>query len=274
MEITRPYDKLYIYLINGRVDKDEEVLFGQDFIGTWVEEDSSFLFFSEPADSRVDRLLLSSPDLELADSFRFTYEEWQGGNIEPIRVGVFLVTPPWISPHDTEGTLIIKLDPGVVFGNCLHPTTRDCLKAISFASVQKPFRTMIDIGTGTGVLAIAGACLGAYRVLAVDLNPLSVKTASKNVELNKLDGVVKVEEGRGEDFLDEEADLLVANIHYDVICRLIEKEGFCRKQRVIFSGLLRSQWAEIQVKLALKGFHVVREWDYNMTWFTAFVSRD
>ncbi len=273
MEIKRPYEKLYIYLINGRVDKTEESLFGQNFIGTWIEEDSSFLFFSEPDDSKIDRLLLSSPDLELADKFQFTYEEWQGGNVEPVRVGIFLVTPPWMRPCNEEGMLTIQLDPGVVFGNCLHPTTRDCLKAISFANVQKPFKSMIDLGTGTGVLAIAGACLGAYRVLAVDLNPLSVKTASKNVELNKLDGIVKVKEGRAEDFLNEEADLVVANIHYDVICRLIEEEGFCRKQGAVFSGLLRSQWAEIQTKLVSKGFHVIREWDYNMTWFTAFVAR-
>lgn len=68
-----------------------------------------------------------------------------------------------------EDVIKIRLDPGVVFGNCLHPTTRDCLKALSLVAEMDPLDYVLDLGTGTGVLAVAAALLGAKRVVAVDL---------------------------------------------------------------------------------------------------------
>ena len=110
--------------------------------------------------------------------------------------------------------------------------------------------------------------LGGKRVLAVDLNPLCVKTANENVRLNDLNGIIRVVEGPAEDFVNEAADLVIANIHKEIIGRLLQKEGFRKKDRLIISGLMRSQYREIKARLGSYDFRIVHEWDYDMTWFT------
>ena len=110
--------------------------------------------------------------------------------------------------------------------------------------------------------------MGAKRVLAVDLNPLCVRTANENVRLNDLNGINRVVEGPAEDFVNEAADLVIANIHKEIIGRLLKKEGFRKKDRLIISGLMRSQYREIKARLGSYDFRIVHEWDYDMTWFT------
>ena len=162
----------------------------------------------------------------------------------------------------------IRLDPGVVFGNCLHPTTRDCLKALLLAGKHRRFERVVDFGTGTGILALASAFLGAGSVLAVDLNPLCVKTAKANVARNELGGVIQVVEGPVQEFVDEPADLVAANIHHAVIKELLEKRKFGEGERLILSGLMRSAAREVRRELARLGFAILHEWGHEMTWFT------
>ena len=92
--------------------------------------------------------------------------------------------------HDRNNTngekLSILLDPGLVFGTGTHPTTRDCLDALELAAGSKKFNTVLDLGTGTGLLALAAAKLGSKGVVAADLNLLAAKTAERNVKLNHL----------------------------------------------------------------------------------------
>jgi ribosomal protein L11 methyltransferase len=269
-----PYNDLYIYHIKGLVTPGDEVIFGNNYIGNWVEDNYSFLFFSAASDGPVSSLLKNRFDLELMDDYRLSYEEWQGGGITTVKTGDFLITPPWENGENNRGEMRIIMDPGVVFGTGLHPTTRDCLKAISHAGKYYSFNKVLDMGTGTGILAIASARLGAMEVLAIDLNPLSVKTAKKNVKLNGLENVIKVAEGRAEDFLDESADLVIANIHYAVINKLLEHKEFLVKRYFIFSGLMRSQWREIKDMAAGHNLEILKEWDHEMTWYTFLARRD
>ena len=163
----------------------------------------------------------------------------------------------------------IILDPGVVFGNCLHPTTRDCLKALTrLFGTDKPDK-VLDLGTGTGILAIAAARLGAKETVAVDLNPLCVKTSKQNVRLNELESRIQVMEGRAESTSWVPFDLIIANIHYEVLEKLILKGAACdRRQKILFSGLLRTQYLDIKATLKKHGFVLLGEWDHEMTWFT------
>ena len=266
--VASPYHDLYIYLLEGLVKKKDEFCLGSAFIGNWVEEDTSFLFFSKPSADALSQLLKMRPGLEVIEDYHFAYEQWQGGDLKPLKVDDFIIVPHWDRVEVYEKEIQIILDPGVVFGNGLHPTTKDCLRALAFAGRQRPFDRVLDLGTGTGILAVAAALLDAKWVLAVDLNPLCVRTANENVRLNKLNGIIRMVEGPAEDFVNEAADLVIANIHKEIIGRLLQKEGFRKKDRLIISGLMRSQYREIKAQLESYDFRIVHEWDYDMTWFT------
>lgn len=263
-----PCPDLYIYLMKGVLRERDEEFLGNAFIGNWVEGESSFLFFSSPSRERVKGLLNYRPDLELDDDYHFSYDEWQGGGLDVLEIDPFVIVPPWLKNQLDNNAIKILLDPGVVFGNCLHPTTRDCLRALSLVAGETELGRVLDLGTGTGVLAIAAALLGAKNVLAIDLNPLCVKTAKKNVELNHQQKVIHVIEGKAGDFVDEPMDLMVANIHHEVVKSLLEKSSFKKRIKLIISGLMRSQYREIKEQLERRGFKPLREWDHDTTWFT------
>ena len=263
-----PYEDLYIYYIEGALSKEIGSHFGTEFLGNWVEEESSFLFFSQPSKELVQRILHKDKGFKLIDEFHFTYEEWMGGEIKPHKVSRFLIVPPWEECQQGDGELKMLLDPGVVFGTSLHPTTRDCLKALIEISEGPMPRSVLDLGTGTGIIAIGAVLLGAKRVLAVDNNPLAARTAMFNVKLNKLEENIEVKEARAEDYVDSHSDLLIANIHYDVIQTLIKKEGFYKKKYFILSGLMRSQSEDVKLELSRYPVEIVCEWDHESTWHT------
>jgi len=266
------YDHLYIYLINGLVPHEDESSLGRFFLGNWVEEDTCFLFFSEPSETLVSELLKRHSDLQLLENYNFTYEEWRGAFSEPLRIDCFLIVPPWVDAVEGPGETKILLDPGLVFGTGLHASTRDSLRALNYVHSRYPVDKVVDLGTGTGVLALASALLGAQQVLAVDLNPLCVDTAKKNVEWNHLESRIEVKEGRAEDFAELQADLVLANIHWQVLKALIEKERFRKNRWIVLSGLMRSHARDLETDLARYGLQIVKNWEDEATWYTMLVS--
>ncbi|MBW1886818.1 MAG: 50S ribosomal protein L11 methyltransferase, partial [Deltaproteobacteria bacterium] len=216
----------------------------------------------------ISFLLKNRSDLVFFDDYHFTYEQWQGAGLTSFKIENFFIVTPWDQTEAAKGELKIILDPGVVFGTGFHPTTRDCLKAMVYLRSRYPWEKVMDFGTGTGILAIAAALLGSKEVLAVDLNPLSVKTAKKNVSLNHLEEIIEVIEGRVENFVNEDADLVVANIHYEVIRKILENKGFREKGWFIISGLMRSQVQEVKWQMEKYDLQVIHEWDNDMTWYT------
>jgi ribosomal protein L11 methyltransferase len=270
--IPSPYNDLYIYLIKGLVPRSEEASLGQSLLGNWVEEDTCFLFFSEPSSSLVSEVLARHPDLQLLENYHFSYEEWQGAFSAPLRIDRFLIVPPWTEAVEGEGETKILLDPGLVFGTGLHASTRDSLKALSYVHSRFAVRNVVDLGTGTGVLALASALLGAQQVLAVDLNPLCVNTARKNVQLNGLEARIEVKEGRAEECAEVPADLMLANIHWDVLKTLLGKEGFRKHPWIVLSGLMRSHARDLEADLARYGLRIVEAWEDEATWYTMLVN--
>ncbi len=268
-----PYKNLVIFHVDGIFDNKYEDKLGRNYLGNWVEDKYSFLFFTEEPESDIEKIIMLQPDLSLLDKYNFTYEEWQGGGFERRCIDDFFIVPPWDSADRVEGRYKIVLDPGVVFGNGLHPTTRDCLLALSHLKKKYDFKKVLDIGTGTGILAIASLLLGAEFSEAVDLNPLAVKTARNNVCLNGFERHIKVYEGRAEDFTAGDADLVIANIHFEVIKALLQEKSFIRREFLIFSGLMRSQARDLKKILSDKKMHIEKEWDHDMTWYTLLVSR-
>lgn len=264
-----PYDQLFIYYFQGRL-LSKFAQFGKRFIGNWEEGDTSFLFFSAPADDQIDQLLSAQPQLVLEDRFCMSYDQWHGEPVNPFRAGRFLIMPPWRMAAVEEGDVPIILDPGVVFGAGTHPTTRDCLEAIEILCDNNKLNSSLDLGTGTGLLGIAAARSGCGRNIAVDNNFLAARTARGNAALNDLDDRVNVVCGLAEDFLAWEADLLIANIHYDVMKKLVISPGFLKKKWFILSGLLRSEAGKIESQLACLPVTIVRKWVKDGVWHTLF----
>jgi len=134
-----------------------------------------------------------------------------------------------------------------VFGTGLHASTRDSLKALSYAHSQGEIKKVVDLGTGTGVLALASALLGAQQVLAVDLkSPLCEDSRLRNVQLNNLQNRIEVREGRAEDYADVPADLMLANIHWDVFEVTAFERRIRRHPWIVLSGLMRTHARDLE----------------------------
>ena len=171
------------------------------------------------------------------------------------------------------GKIPLLLDPGVVFGNGTHPTTRDCLEALELAFRVRGVETVLDLGTGTGLLALAAGKLGCRRCLALDFNHLAARTAYDNVRLNGLEKTVLVCQGRAEEHISTPADLLVANIHFDVMRRLVHSDGFLSKKAFILSGLLRSEARQVADDLSRMPLEIIQRWERDDIWHTFYGER-
>ncbi|MBR9987618.1 MAG: 50S ribosomal protein L11 methyltransferase [Desulfosarcina sp.] len=268
---ANPYQDLYIYYLSGRF-RPGRAFNPEDYIGCWEEGEFSFLFFTRPNMALVEATVNPLAGLKLLDHYHMTHEQWQGGDIVPCRIGRFTISPPWFEVDKKKADTTIILDPGVVFGTGTHPTTRDCLEALQLAFEDTPIRSVLDLGTGTGLLALAAARMGCPKVLAADLTLLAARTAQKNVMLNGLSERILVAQGDAEKFMDFTSDLVVTNIHYDVMKNLIETSGFLKKKRFILSGLMRSEAAHIESRLADLPVETIRRWDQDGIWHTFYGS--
>lgn len=129
-----------------------------------------------------------------------------------------VVCPTWRSYRPRQGEAVIRLDPGMAFGTGQHPTTLICLRALE--DLLRPGMAVLDLGTGSGILALAAARLGATSVLALDIDPQAAAVARDNVRLNRLQAVVQVEEGGLDEPLSADFDLAMANISAEVIVEM------------------------------------------------------
>ena len=176
---------------------------------------------------------------------------------KPFRIGTHLVVKPTWEPYAPEpDDLIIELDPGMAFGTGTHETTNMCMQLLE-KHLSDGMRVM-DVGTGSGILAIAAAKLGAKDVLAIDIDPDSVKVARENVVLNKADGRVRVVKG---DLVKGEAmpcELAVANIVADAICMLAGPltRHLVRGGLLICSGIIREREQDVLAAAKAAGYQV------------------
>lgn len=265
-----PIRNLYIYYFKGHLAPGTN-LSHNDFIGNWQEEEFSFLFFSAPSEKLVEQLLAVQPQLSLLDNFHMTYDDWQGGKLVPIRVGRFLIAPPWdkIWNQAADKEIIpLIIDPGVVFGNGSHATTHNCLEALELLFQNSTPQSTLDLGTGTGLLALAAARLGCKQTLAVDTNFLATTAAQANIRSNHMQDRIVVVQGHAEDIIYFQADLVIANIHYEVMKKLISSQGFFDKKWFILSGLLRNQANDIADSLSQGSVSIIKKWNCDGVWHT------
>lgn len=189
-------------------------------------------------------------------------EEWATSwkkYYHPVKISEkFTIVPTWeeYTPVTTD-EMIIELDPGMAFGTGTHPTTVLCIQALE-RYLHKGDK-VIDVGTGSGILSIAAAQLGAESVLAVDLDPVAVESARLNVKLNKASGQITVKQNNLLDHLPEENDMIIANILAEVILRFTEDAYKRLKKDGIFitSGIIHHKKQEVRDALTKAGFDIV-----------------
>ncbi|MCK0471602.1 50S ribosomal protein L11 methyltransferase [Halalkalibacter sp. APA_J-10(15)] len=178
---------------------------------------------------------------------------------KPIRISHSLtIKPTWEEYEATDNEMIIELDPGMAFGTGTHPTTVLCIQALEKYLTSQA--AVIDVGTGSGVLSIAAAKLGAKEVLALDLDYVAVKSAKENIGGNEVSSIVRVEQNDLLEGISGEYDLVIANILAEVIMTFVQDAAAVLKQNGTFitSGIIKRKKDDVKKSLEQGGF-IIKE---------------
>jgi len=184
-------------------------------------------------------------------------QKWKEG-FEPIEIGSrLIIAPSWKLPHKSDGRLIVQIDPGMAFGTGTHETTRMCLEAI-----EARWRNgrLLDVGTGTGILAIAAALLQpGSRITAIDIDPQAVAVARENAAINNVSSSIEIIEGGPRDFTGRGFDMVVANLTAEVIIGLVADLTECLAVAgmLILSGILTTLEADVENSATRAGLTIV-----------------
>ncbi len=239
------YDHLYVYHLDlAGIPKIND----QDLIGVWLEDQTAVLFFHKEKDTLVAELC-NQHNCSIIYQADLDYQDWEAGQlISSFSVNEVTVSPVWeSSPAD------IKLDPSVIFGSGFHPTTRICLELLLkyCDTPEVKVDSLLDLGTGTGLLSIAGALHGVKQVTAVDNNPLACQVARANCMLNKVDSQVEVRQADLRKELPETGkyNLVIANLYRGLLEELFRTPSFWQADLYILSGFIHSMEAELLAEI-------------------------
>ena len=186
----------------------------------------------------------------------------------PVRVTRFLtVVPSWIDyEKEQDDELLIELDPGLAFGTGTHPTTQ-----LSLTALEQTIRgneSVLDVGTGSGVLSIASKLLGASKVTAFDIDEMATRVAKENIALNPTIGEIEVFENNLLVGVEQKSDLIVANILAEILLQMSEDayRNLNDDGSLILSGIIESKANEVKEAYEKAGFTLVermtmREWN-------------
>ena len=151
--------------------------------------------------------------------------KWQE-HFKPVKIGERIVVKPgWEDYEPADGELVIEMDPGMAFGSGLHETTSMCIKALekdlggSYDPSRYPVK-VLDVGTGTGILAMAAVLLGADEALGIDIDDEAVRVSNENIYRNGLEGRISIMHGNLMDGIDYDPDIIVANLMADLVIML------------------------------------------------------
>ncbi|WP_457982258.1 50S ribosomal protein L11 methyltransferase [Bacillus paralicheniformis] len=189
-------------------------------------------------------------------------EEWATAwkkYYHPVKISEkFTIVPTWeeYTPVHTD-ELLIEMDPGMAFGTGTHPTTVLCIQALE--RYVKEGDSVVDVGTGTGILSIASAMLRAKQVEGYDLDPVAVESARLNSKLNKVSDHIEIKQNNLLDGVEGEKDVIVANILAEVILRFTDQAYSLLKDGGYFitSGIIQQKKQEVKDALVKEGFTIV-----------------
>ncbi|MCF8067021.1 MAG: 50S ribosomal protein L11 methyltransferase [Desulfobacterales bacterium] len=177
----------------------------------------------------------------------------------PERISRYIIVKPtWREYHVESDEIVLEIDPGMAFGTGTHPTTRLCLNMIE--TYIKNGDTVLDVGTGSGILMIAAAKLGSKKVWGVDNDPVAVEIAGKNMLQNNIHSdIFKTFSGNLVDVVKEPFHLVVANILSHIIIELLDDIKFVLAENGIFvgSGIIEENRDAVIEKMISMGFEIL-----------------
>ncbi len=246
-------------------------------VHAWFTPDESFPETFRRLNSRLEEMHTSQPSFGSLQADTRTVSEDAWAEVwkkyyKPFYAGKHLVVKPTWEPFDpAPDDKIIEMDPGMAFGSGTHETTGMCISLLE--EVIHGGEDVIDVGTGSGILAIAAALLGAGHVLAVDIDPDAVRVASENVAQNHVESVVTVQEGDLLKYIDETCEICVANIISDIIISFAAplKAHIRPGGLFICSGVVRERTEEVREALLRADYEIMKT-EHRGEW-TAFLCR-
>ena len=234
-------------------------------VHAWFEPDATFQERLQALRSQLDMNRRLAPEVDLGtlaiDTVNVKDEDWSEvwkQFYKPLRAGKSLVVKPTWEPYAPKpGDRVIEIDPGMAFGSGTHETTGMCLELLEEA-VHGGER-VIDVGTGSGILAIGAALLGAKDVLAIDIDPTAVKVARENVAHNHLEQTVTTVEGNLLEKVDAQCEVCVANIIADVICMFAAplNDHIIPGGLFICSGIIKEREQDVTGALLAAGYTIL-----------------
>jgi ribosomal protein L11 methyltransferase len=186
-------------------------------------------------------------------------KEWEN-SIEPIlATEKILVRPSWKKVEGNNGKLVITIDPKMSFGTGHHETTRLMLQLME--KYVKPNDVVLDLGTGTGILAIASIKLGAKQCIAVDNDEWSIENTKENVVVNNVENVIEVFFGTMETVEQKNFDVILANIQSSIILPILPQmiSKIKPNGKILLSGLLKEEREKILSELEKHSLNILKE---------------
>lgn len=197
---------------------------------------------------------------------------WRAGYVAQ-RIGRIVIVPSWLDEPLGPDELELRLDPGMAFGTGLHPTTRGCLELLQ--RVEPMPTALLDVGSGSGILALAGLRLGAARAVCLDTDPLAVEATRANAAANGLEDRVRVVPGSLIETPAERFPLVVANLVAALLVELAPRLAAHTASRgtLIASGIIAPRGNEVVAALEMADLHV-RERLEDGDWVTLRLERE
>jgi ribosomal protein L11 methyltransferase len=256
--------RVFIELLGDPNDPDPRALLDELYVKIYVPDYQDTPLLRRKIDEAMYYLGRLYPIPEPRYS-KILDEDWSTAwrkNYKPFRIGERTwIQPSWLDANElAENDLVITLDPGMAFGTGMHPSTQMCIEAME--AVIQPDCSLLDVGTGSGILAIAGVGFGATKVLAFDSDGVAVRTARDNVRLNYVSESIELFQGTLKNVGPSTWDVVAVNILAPIINSLLRAgllDYLAPGGRLILSGIIDDQVDELKDTISGVGGEIIRK---------------